>query len=235
MFMNNQNQMNNNNFNQMNMNNFNQMNMNNPNQMNMNNFNQMNMNNFNQMNMNNPNQINMNNQMNINNFNQMNMNDLNMMNQLNLNMMNFMNNYMKLYQLYNNNGNNNNKNQGKMGITNNSNNSEGKKGILPKDKQTITFTAFPQYNGLRCNIIFQTPAGHKVIMRAPINAKMGDLLLQYISVVGLGPNVLSKGIYFLFNGKKLKKEQDFNKTAQDIGISTASTIVVIDTENLIGA
>ena len=72
------------------------------------------------------------------------------------------------------------------------------------------------------------------MMTVPINAKIGEILLEYISLVGLGPGVLEKDIYFLFNGNKIKK-QDRNKTVQELGVTTLSHIIVVDTENLIGA
>jgi len=110
----------------------------------------------------------------------------------------------------------------------------GSKKSLPRDKGTISHMLFPQNNGPRYNIDFQTPAGFKVLMSVPINAKIGEILLEYLSVVGLGPNVLGEGIYFLFNGNKIKK-QDRNKTVQELGVTTLSHIIVVDTENLIGA
>ena len=204
-----------NNFNQNNMNNFNQMNMN----MNMN----MNNPNFNQMNMNYP--------MNINNpnFNQMNMNNCNQMN-MNMNMMNFMMNYMTLYNLFNKNQNN----IYNMEMMRKSKTQVGSKKSLPRDKGTISHMLFPQNNGPRYNIDFQTPAGFKVLMSVPINAKIGEILLEYLSVVGLGPNVLEEGIYFLFNGNKIK-QSDYNITASNFGINALTHIIVIDTKNLIGA
>lgn len=112
--------------------------------------------------------------------------------------------------------------------------SKTKKNSLPKNKNISVHILSPQYKGSRFNIDFQTPAGHKVIMSVPMNAKISDILFEYLSVVGLGPNVLGEGIYFLFNGNKIKKE-DYNKTAGNFGINMMSHIIVIDTKNLIGA
>ena len=175
--------------------------------------------NNNQMNVKNCNQINMNKNMNNPNFNQM-----------NLNMMNFMMNYMTLYNLFNKNQNN----IYNMEMMRKSKTQVGSKKSLPRDKGTISHMLFPQNNGPRYNIDFQTPAGFKVLMSVPINAKIGEILLEYLSVVALGPNVLGEGIYFLFNGNKIK-QSDYNITASNFGINALTHIIVIDTKNLIGA
>ena len=185
--------------------------------------NQMNMNNqmmYNQMNMNSP-------MMN----NQMNMNPQMMNNQANVNMMNFMMNYMTLYKLFNKNNNQNNVNN--MEIERKSNTMINRKS-LPRNNNMISHTISPEYNGPRFNVDFQTPAGFKVIMHVPINAKILNILLEYLSTVGLGPDILGKGIFFLYNGNKIRKE-DYDKTAQNFGINDFSHIIVIDTKNLIGA
>ena len=187
---------------------------------------------YNQMNMNN--QMMNNNQMNMNApmmNNQMNMNPQMMYNQANMNMVNFMINYMTLYKLFNKNNNQNN--VFNMEIQRKSNTMTNKKS-LPRTKDTISHALSPGYNGPRVNISFQTPAGFKVMMSVPENSKIGDILLEYLSVVGLGPDLLGKGIYFLFNGNKIKKA-DYNQTALQFGISHLSHIIVIDTKNLIGA
>ena len=72
------------------------------------------------------------------------------------------------------------------------------------------------------------------MMSVPKNAKVGDVLLEYISVVGLGPGVIGNGIYFLFNGSKIKKK-DENKTVAEFGINDLTHIIVVDAQNLIGA
>ena len=151
-------------------------------------------------------------------------------NQANVNMMNFMINYTTLCNFFNNNNNLNNlNNESHMEIVTKTN-----KKSLPRNKENITHRLSPQYNGPRFNINFQTPTGFKVMMSVPINVKIGEILLEYLSVIGLGPEMLDNGIYFLFNGNKIKK-RDYNITAQNIGMQTLSHIIVIDTKNLIGA
>ena len=51
--------------------------------------------------------------------------------------------------------------------------------------------------------------------------------------VNLGPNLIEKGIYFLFGGRKLKKV-DYEKKVKDIFLNNAN-VIVIDEGNLIGA
>ena len=105
---------------------------------------------------------------------------------------------------------------------------------MPRNKEISSHFAFPNSKGYRINIDFTTPVGYKIMMSVPSNEKIGDILLEYISVVGLGPDVLGKGIYFLYNGQKIKKV-DEKKTAQELGMNDFSHIVVIDVQNLIGA
>ena len=226
--MNMNNQMNNNNNL---MNNFNQMN-NNQNQMNMNN--QMNINssrnsnyNNNPMNMN-YNQMNMNyNQMN-NNNNQMNMN--NMMNLMMLNCMNNMNKLVETFNKFNINNNENNKNNQKK------NNNNKRKGILPNKDETfnVSHIAFPEIQGKRISIIFATSTGHRFTMIVPEKVQIGLIFRDYAQKVNISPNLIGKGIYFLFNGKKFK-DQEFNKIPEDFGVTDRSTILVVDTKNFIGA
>ena len=71
-------------------------------------------------------------------------------------------------------------------------------------------------------------------MNTPINVRVGDILVQYALRVGVGPGVIGRGIYFLFNGRKIKKE-DEKKTIQNLGIYDNSHIIVVDPDFVIGA
>ena len=104
---------------------------------------------------------------------------------------------------------------------------------LPKFKD-ITHFAFPQMGGPRVNLVFITPAQFKVKIIAPINCKVGDILKEYTNKVGVGPQLLGNGIYFLFNGAKIKK-QDENKTIIQYGLAAFSNIIVLDPKFVIGA
>ena len=205
-------------------------NMNNPmmnmNMVNMNNINNPMMN-MNMMNMNNP-MMNMNNPM--MNINMMNMNNPMMnMNMMNMNnpMMNM--NMMNLYQ-------NNLSNSGKL--SNNMDNAPKKQnsklGRLPRDKSTSYYT-IPDNNNNYFNIIFTTPSGNKTNINAPVNFTLYNLLCKYMEKIGLGPNLICNGIYFLYDGRKLKKE-DYNKPISTFFNNTnAATVIVLDAGNLIGA
>ena len=169
--------------------------------------------------------------MNMNNPMMMNMNNPMMMNMNNLMMMMNMNNPMMMMNMMNLSNNN---------VQNNSNNSTTIKsknnpqlGRLPREKTTVQYNANINNNSIQYNIIFSTPAGHRVIIKTPNNIKIYDLLCLYMERVGLGPNLIGNGIYFLFDGRKLK-EIDYNKLVKDFFQDRAS-LIVIDAGNLIGA
>ena len=213
-----------NNMNQMNnMNPMNSMNMGN----NMNPMNNMNMgmNPMNNMNM--GNNINPMNNMNMNNFITMNtgMNNLNdpMAVQFNMLMQQFVNlqqsmNMMNTFVMNNAKSNNNSSDR------------------LPKGKGETYVDPFANYPGVRLNIIFQTPKGHKTTISAPLHVTVHEVLVQYIRKLGLGPAVLYDGFYFLFNGAKLSV-RDEKKLVSDLSTIGQSNVnvIVLDTKNLIGA
>ena len=89
-------------------------------------------------------------------------------------------------------------------------------------------------NTLRTIIVFITPPEYKVILNVPAHKNLGEILLEYIAKVDVGPNLLENGLYFLFNGQKLIKA-DYNKTPIQIGIKDMSNIIVIDPKSVIGA
>ena len=85
-----------------------------------------------------------------------------------------------------------------MNNTQNSNNKE-----LPRTQESVNYDPFAGYNGPRYNVKCITPAGHTVVMNAPVDATVYSLLRQYIAKIQLGPNVINNGIYFISNGKKI--------------------------------
>ena len=123
-------------------------------------------------------------------------------------------------QMINNNNSTNNINQNKTNDR------------LPRSKETTVCDPFAGYTGFRINVRFTTPAGNLVVMNAPINATVYDLLKQYILKIQLGPNVIMNGIYFICNGKKLRQE-DMNRKVGDV-FNDNVTIIVIDQKGLIG-
>ena len=89
-----------------------------------------------------------------------------------------------------------------MNNTQNSNNKE-----LPRTQESVNYDPFAGYNGPRYNVKCITPAGHTVVMNAPVDATVYSLLRQYIAKIQLGPNVINNGIYFISNGKKITNEE----------------------------
>ena len=114
-----------------------------------------------------------------------------------------------------------------MNNTQNSNNKE-----LPRTQESVNYDPFAGYNGPRYNVKCITPAGHTVVMNAPVDATVYSLLRQYIAKIQLGPNVINNGIYFISNGKKITNE-DMNKKVGSIFIDNTN-IIVIDQKGLIG-
>ena len=71
-------------------------------------------------------------------------------------------------------------------------------------------------------------------MIVPEKVQIGLIFREYAQKVNISPNLIGKGIYFLFNGKKFQ-DQEFNKLPEDFGVINYSTILVVDTKNWIGA
>ena len=91
---------------------------------------------------------------------------------------------------------------------------------------------FPEYTSLRIVIIFITGTGMKIPINAPINVSLHDLFIAFIHKVNLDESVLAKYIYFLFNGGRLKINEQ--KTISNFGFKTGDFIIVIYTRNLLG-
>ena len=206
-------------------NNFNNNNFNN-NNFNNNNFNNNNLNNnfngnnnFNNMNNNNGNFMNNNN--NVNNM---------MMNNFQMNMINFMNNFINAFESMNR-----TKNFSGMQFERPTEvqNPSVVGGLLPRIKKTENYDPFLNFNGEKFNVFFQTPVGYKVNMVVPYNAKLEDILVKYVTKVGVGPNTIDQDIYFLFGGNKIKK--DDKRTAQEIGMIDGSVVIVLDKKGIIGS
>ena len=87
----------------------------------------------------------------------------------------------------------------------------------------------------KVNITFTTQKGQKMNIVCSVNTKIKDLFIKYISRLGLGPNVMGDSIFFLFNGKKIDKND--NRQINQLGFSfnTGTTILVIDTKDIIGS
>ena len=67
----------------------------------------------------------------------------------------------------------------------------------------------------------------------PYNLKIKDLLIKYIEKLGLGPGVMKNSIFFLFNGSKLDINE--NRTVIEMGMTSGSTVIVLDIKGIIGS
>ena len=112
------------------------------------------------------------------------------------------------------------------------NNQNSNDGELPRTQEKVNYDPFSEYNGPRINVKCVTPAGHTVMMNAPMDATVYSLLRQYILKIQLGPNTINNGIYFVSNGKKLTNE-DMNKKVGN-AFTDNTNIIVIDQKGLIG-
>jgi hypothetical protein len=189
-----------------------------------NNFNVYNYNNsFNNNNLNNNNFNNNNNYNNNNNANMMNMN-------MNMDMYNFLNTTWNMFQIYNS---QKNKNFSTMRFVK----KDSFDYIDPeKIKKVVNKTIIdiePNYQGNKINIFFQDSRGTKVNVLSPFDISVKDLLKNYVTKMGLGENVIDSGIYFLFNGGKLKKDE--KKNIYELGILNGTIIIVIDRNAVMGA
>ena len=169
-------------------------------------------------------------------------------------MMNWMNMYPILFQMYQNTMNNQNFNMNQFNNNNNDNSFNNKNislvrvseqdlnqakvtggGVLPKKMpNNTTIDLSPPFDtNLKTNIAFTTQKGQKVIIVCPVNMKMKDLFVNYITRLGLGPNVLGDSIFFLFNGSKINKND--TRTVGELGLISGSNIVVLDINGVIGS
>jgi len=174
-----------------------------------------------------------------------------MMNWMNMNPIIFQMYQMMLNQFINNNNTiiNNNKNNNYI---NNSFNNNNKMNLIRVSEQDLNqakvtgggvisnnipnntiFDISPFDKNIKINIAFTTQKGQKVNVITPVNVRMKDLFVKYITRLGLGPNVLGQSIFFLFNGSKIKV--DDNSTVAEIGLVDGSNIIVLDLKGVIGS
>ena len=182
-------------------------------------------------NMNNPNNMNMN----MNGFINTNM-GMNFMNdpmqiQMNMMMQNFYNQMLQLQTM----NLNNQMNMTQYSVNNNAKQTDR----LPTNNENAPTDPFPGYQGERTNFIFQTSKGFKITIIAPLDITINQALVEYIKRVGLGPNALYDGFFFLYNGAKVDI-YDKVKLVKDLATmgnvnQNHIVIVVVDTKNLIGS
>ena len=83
------------------------------------------------------------------------------------------------------------------------------------------------------NIYFKTQKDQQMNIFCPCNLKIKDLLIKYINRLGLGPGVMGSSIFFLFNSAKLDLNE--NRTVGEMGMTSGSTVVVLDIRGVIGS
>ena len=173
--------------------------------MNFQNFNNHTYTNYNPMNNMNNNMM-MNNQMNPNGFNYFNMMGMN--NNMNMNMFNLMMFYLQQTQNFQNTMNNGINNQFNYNNTNRIipiNTNMSKSQVLPRVKKTEFCDPYPGSTGEKINLFFETPSGHKINMLVPTDAKMKDILVQYVKELIWDLMLLIKVFISFMEEKKLKK------------------------------
>ncbi len=156
----------------------------------------------------------------------------------NMNMFNFMMYYLQFMAQNKNNFNNmtfvnTNQNDRIFNNNNNSNNNNNMTGILPRNNRTDQTSPFIGYSGEIVNLFFQASTGYKLNMLVPNDVKMKDILVQYVLKIGLGPDVIDQGIYFLCNGNKIKKNE--NRTLREMCFLNGTVIIVVDKKGIMGA
>ena len=117
-------------------------------------------------------------------------------------------------------------------------------GVMPRPKNAQNLVnnqdLFPNYPpGPRFNILFITGAGLKIMIPAPCNATVHELLSKFMYKVGVSESLIDDKIFFVVNGKMISfneqstVENFFRNVA--FGANQMVNIIVIDASNVIGA
>ena len=106
-------------------------------------------------------------------------------------------------------------------------------GVIPRNLQDINYNASSPFdNSPTTNIVFTTQKGHKMNITCPLNMKVKDLFIKYVTRLGLAPTIMGNSFYFLFNGRRLNHNEE--KTIQEEGIE-GSHMIVVDIRGVIGS
>ena len=192
------------------------------------------------------NNMGMNNSMNMNMFNAM-MNYFNLYYstmQNNMNNSNNNNNFISkkpsskmipVFQSLQSNNNYNNFNNYNSNFNNIYNNNYNKSNLnqTVKLKSVSFMDIFPEKLGRKFNIFFQTPEGHKITVLVPETAKTKDVLVKFVSKIGLTENDIDNTIIFIYSARKIKKNE--NRTLNEMGILDGSIIITMDKSGVLGA
>ena len=154
-------------------------------------------------------------------------------------MMNWMNMNPLLLQMYNNNMFQNNYNMpqnynNNINLNNSNNNQTNFNGGTNTNAPSTCYDLSQNSNEQIFNVIFIHQTGKKTMMKCPYSFKVKDLLLQYISRMGLNDYVIGKEIFFIYNGLKIDEKEE-KIIGQFFFQGMLQTILVVDTKNIIGA
>ena len=154
-------------------------------------------------------------------------------------MMNWMNMNPLLLQMYNNNMFQNNynmpQNYNNNNNLNNSNNNQANfNGGTNPNAPSTCYDLSQNSNEPKFNVVFIHQTGKKTMMICPYSLKVKDLLLQYISRMGLNDYVIGKEIFFIYNGLKIDEKEE-KSIGKYFFQGMLQTILVVDTKNIIGA
>ena len=132
----------------------------------------------------------------------------------------------------NNNYNINNNNINNINNYNNNNNKPNLNQTVRLKKVTF-MDIFPEKFEQKMNIFFQTPEGHKINVLVPVTAKMKDVLIKFVTKIGLTENDIDNTIIFIYSARKIKKNE--NRTLNEMGILNGSIIITMDKSGVLGA
>ena len=154
-------------------------------------------------------------------------------------MMNWMNMNPLLLQMYNNNMFQNNYNMpqnynNNINLNNSNNNQTNFNGGTNTNAPSTCYDLSQNSNEQIFNVIFIHQTGKKTMMKCPYSLKVKDLLLQYISRMGLNDYVIGKEIFFIYNGLKIDEKEE-KSIGKYFFQGMLQTILVVDTKNIIGA
>jgi len=145
-------------------------------------------------------------------------------------MMNWMNTNPLLLQMYNNNMFQNNN----MNIYNNNNPINVSGGRANNSIPNTSYDLSQNSNDTKINVVFIHPNEKKIMMICPSSLKVKDLLVQYVSRVGISNSLIGKDIFFIYNGLKINEKEE--KDIEHYFFSgMLHNILVVDTKNIIGA
>ena len=113
---------------------------------------------------------------------------------------------------------------------NNNNNSANNQNPL---RTSLNFILGNNDKERNVNIVFIPTSGRKFNVVAPENMTMKELFKEFVLRIGLTENVIGKDLFFISNG--IKVDVNCEETIQQKNIYDGHQILVIDTNNVIGA